>query len=234
MVGLSGKAAGCPPSCPAASSSGSRSPAPSSTGRWCCWPTSPPATSTRRQAREIMDLLDRINRTGHHGPDGKPTTTTSSTPCASGSELSLAGWSATNSAVSTDGPLNARRVPAQRGRHRLRRNVTMTVAMILTTAISIGLFGGGLLVIRLANQSRNIYLDRVESQGSSPTTCRPTTRRATVTSARRCGEDRGPRRREVGALPEPRRRLQRRHQEVPQVQGTSRARTRSPRRSSSS
>ncbi|OBH17710.1 ABC transporter permease [Mycolicibacter terrae] len=46
----------------------------------------------------------------------------------------------------------------------LRRNVTMTVAMILTTAISIGLFGGGLLVVRLADQSRNIYLDRVESQ----------------------------------------------------------------------
>ncbi|MGD9618457.1 MAG: permease-like cell division protein FtsX [Mycolicibacterium sp.] len=46
----------------------------------------------------------------------------------------------------------------------LRRNVTMTVAMILTTAISIGLFGGGLLVLRLADQSRAIYLDRVESQ----------------------------------------------------------------------
>ncbi|MEO8813867.1 MAG: permease-like cell division protein FtsX [Mycobacterium sp.] len=46
----------------------------------------------------------------------------------------------------------------------LRRNVTMTVAMILTTAISIGLFGGGLLVVRLADQSRHIYLDRVESQ----------------------------------------------------------------------
>jgi cell division transport system permease protein len=46
----------------------------------------------------------------------------------------------------------------------LRRNVTMTVAMILTTAISIGLFGGGLLVLRLAENSRNIYLDRVESQ----------------------------------------------------------------------
>jgi cell division transport system permease protein len=46
----------------------------------------------------------------------------------------------------------------------LRRNVTMTVAMILTTAISIGLFGGGLLVIRLADHSRNIYLDRVETQ----------------------------------------------------------------------
>jgi cell division transport system permease protein len=40
----------------------------------------------------------------------------------------------------------------------------MTVAMILTTAISIGLFGGGLLVVRLADNSRNIYLDRVESQ----------------------------------------------------------------------
>lgn len=46
----------------------------------------------------------------------------------------------------------------------LRRNVTMTVAMILTTAISIGLFGGALLVWRLANQSSKIYLSRVESQ----------------------------------------------------------------------
>jgi cell division transport system permease protein len=46
----------------------------------------------------------------------------------------------------------------------LRRNVTMTIAMILTTAISIGLFGGGLLVVRLADQSRDIYLDRVESE----------------------------------------------------------------------
>ena len=35
----------------------------------------------------------------------------------------------------------------------LRRNITMTVAMILTTAISIGLFGGGLLVVRLADHS---------------------------------------------------------------------------------
>ncbi|OBB54666.1 MULTISPECIES: permease-like cell division protein FtsX [Mycolicibacterium] len=46
----------------------------------------------------------------------------------------------------------------------LRRNVTMTIAMILTTAISIGLFGGGLLVVRLADNSKDIYLDRVESQ----------------------------------------------------------------------
>ncbi|QUR66755.1 permease-like cell division protein FtsX [Mycobacterium spongiae] len=46
----------------------------------------------------------------------------------------------------------------------LRRNVTMTIAMVLTTAISIGLFGGGLLVVRLADNSRDIYLDRVETQ----------------------------------------------------------------------
>ena len=46
----------------------------------------------------------------------------------------------------------------------LRRNITMTIAMILTTAISIGLFGGGLLVVRLADHSRSIYLDRVETQ----------------------------------------------------------------------
>jgi cell division transport system permease protein len=46
----------------------------------------------------------------------------------------------------------------------LRRNLTMTTAMILTTAISIGLFGGGLLVVRLAEHSRSIYLDRVETQ----------------------------------------------------------------------
>ncbi|MBV9513597.1 MAG: ABC transporter permease, partial [Mycobacteriaceae bacterium] len=45
-----------------------------------------------------------------------------------------------------------------------RRNVTMTIAMILTTAISIGLFGGALLVWRLAVESSNIYLSRVESQ----------------------------------------------------------------------
>ena len=60
----------------------------------------------------------------------------------------------------------------------LRRNVTMTAAMILTTAISIGLFGGGLLVVRLADNSREIYLDRVETQvfltddiSSNDTTC---------------------------------------------------------------
>jgi cell division transport system permease protein len=62
----------------------------------------------------------------------------------------------------------------------LRRNVTMTAAMILTTAISIGLFGGGLLVVRLADNSREIYLDRVETQvfltddiSANDTTCTP-------------------------------------------------------------
>jgi cell division transport system permease protein len=37
-----------------------------------------------------------------------------------------------------------------------RRNVTMTIAMILTTAISIGLFGGALLVWRLADESSKL------------------------------------------------------------------------------
>jgi cell division transport system permease protein len=44
----------------------------------------------------------------------------------------------------------------------LRRNVTMTIAMILTTAISVGLLGGGLLVVRLIGKMQNIYEDRVE------------------------------------------------------------------------
>jgi cell division transport system permease protein len=44
----------------------------------------------------------------------------------------------------------------------LRRNVTMTVAMILTTAISVGLLGGGLLVVRLIDKMQETYQDRVE------------------------------------------------------------------------
>ncbi|GAA1480776.1 permease-like cell division protein FtsX [Gordonia sinesedis] len=46
----------------------------------------------------------------------------------------------------------------------LRRNVTMTVAMILTTAITLGMLGGGLLVIRMADKSQKIFLDRVEME----------------------------------------------------------------------
>lgn len=46
----------------------------------------------------------------------------------------------------------------------LRRNITMTVAMILTTAITLGMVGGGLLVIQMADKSQKIFLDRVEMQ----------------------------------------------------------------------
>ena len=44
----------------------------------------------------------------------------------------------------------------------LRRNVTMTIAMILTTAISVGLLGGGLLVVRMIDKMQETYQDRVE------------------------------------------------------------------------
>ncbi|MFD4293107.1 permease-like cell division protein FtsX [Rhodococcus sp. NPDC058505] len=46
----------------------------------------------------------------------------------------------------------------------LRRNITMTVAMVLTTAISLGLFGSGLLVVQMADKTQQIFLDRVEVQ----------------------------------------------------------------------
>jgi cell division transport system permease protein len=45
----------------------------------------------------------------------------------------------------------------------LRRNVTMTMAMILTTAISLGLLGGGLLVVRTIDQMQRDYYQRVET-----------------------------------------------------------------------
>ncbi len=47
---------GCPPNCRAVSSSASRSRGRSSTAPWCCWPTSPPETSTPTP------------QAGHHGP----------------------------------------------------------------------------------------------------------------------------------------------------------------------
>jgi cell division transport system permease protein len=88
----------------------------------------------------------------------------------------------------------------------LRRNVTMTIAMILTTAISIGLFGGGLLVVRLADHSRAIYLDRVETQVFLQ---RSGLRRRPVQGA--ATEDRSARRRQIGAVPQPCGRLRGRH-----------------------
>ncbi|MDQ3576163.1 MAG: permease-like cell division protein FtsX [Actinomycetota bacterium] len=44
----------------------------------------------------------------------------------------------------------------------LRRNITMTIAMIITTAISLALFGGGLLVVRMIDKTKAIYVDKVE------------------------------------------------------------------------
>ena len=44
----------------------------------------------------------------------------------------------------------------------LRRNITMTVAMILTTAISLGMLGGGLLIVRQIDRMQELYFDRVE------------------------------------------------------------------------
>ena len=44
----------------------------------------------------------------------------------------------------------------------LRRNVTMTIAMILTTAISLGMLGGGLIIARMTDQMKQIFGNRVE------------------------------------------------------------------------
>jgi cell division transport system permease protein len=44
----------------------------------------------------------------------------------------------------------------------LRRNLTMTVAMILTTAISLGLMGTGLLIAGMITEMKEIYYDKVQ------------------------------------------------------------------------
>ena len=44
----------------------------------------------------------------------------------------------------------------------LRRNLTMTVAMILTTAISLGLMGTGLLIAGMISEMKDIYYDKVQ------------------------------------------------------------------------
>ena len=44
----------------------------------------------------------------------------------------------------------------------LRRNLTMTVAMILTTAISLGLMGTGLLIAGMISEMKGIYYDKVQ------------------------------------------------------------------------
>jgi cell division transport system permease protein len=44
----------------------------------------------------------------------------------------------------------------------LRRNLTMTVAMILTTAISLGLMGTGLLIAGMISDMKDIFYDKVQ------------------------------------------------------------------------
>jgi len=44
----------------------------------------------------------------------------------------------------------------------LRRNLTMTVAMIITTAISLGFFGAGLLVRTEVDKMKDIYFDKLQ------------------------------------------------------------------------
>ena len=44
----------------------------------------------------------------------------------------------------------------------LRRNLTMTVAMILTTAISLGLMGTGFLIWHMITDMKQIYYDKVQ------------------------------------------------------------------------
>lgn len=44
----------------------------------------------------------------------------------------------------------------------LRRNVTMTIAMVLTTAISLGLLGTGLLAVKTIDETQDLYGDRLE------------------------------------------------------------------------
>jgi cell division transport system permease protein len=44
----------------------------------------------------------------------------------------------------------------------LRRNLTMTVAMILTTAISLGLMGTGILIAGMISDMKAIYYDKVQ------------------------------------------------------------------------
>ncbi|MBA8823037.1 cell division transport system permease protein [Saccharopolyspora lacisalsi] len=45
----------------------------------------------------------------------------------------------------------------------LRRNVTMTIAMILTTAVSLGMLGGGLLVVRMIDKMQSSYQNQIET-----------------------------------------------------------------------
>lgn len=44
----------------------------------------------------------------------------------------------------------------------LGRNLTMTIALIITTALSLALVGSGILISQVTSQTKDLYLDRVE------------------------------------------------------------------------
>ena len=44
----------------------------------------------------------------------------------------------------------------------LTRNVTMTVAMIITTAISLALLATGVLITNMTSDTKELYLDRIK------------------------------------------------------------------------
>jgi cell division transport system permease protein len=44
----------------------------------------------------------------------------------------------------------------------LRRNITMTIAMMLTTAVSLAMLGGGLLAVRTIDKMKSNFLADVE------------------------------------------------------------------------
>ena len=72
-----------PTSCPAASASASPSPARSSTTRRSCWPTSRPATSTRRPAtRSWASVRPAARGRQHHRPRHARSRTSPPTPIA--------------------------------------------------------------------------------------------------------------------------------------------------------
>ena len=43
----------------------------------------------------------------------------------------------------------------------LRRNITMSLAMVLTTAISLGLLGAGLLVVKTTERTEDLYYSQL-------------------------------------------------------------------------
>ncbi len=44
----------------------------------------------------------------------------------------------------------------------LGRNVTMTIALVITTALSLILVGAGILISQATSATKDLYLDRVE------------------------------------------------------------------------